>query len=171
MGGEPIAPGRGKPNKEALDGRRLNQSRQDGVGVPIEDERRPCRGHDRPDLLPLVVAAAARLTDIALLRVGRRTHAKDGRVIALPTPMAAVRPQAAGHPALIAETMEAPPGGVDAGRAVRAAPGAGRRHEPRDQEGHEQRQHSCQADRFCHNVTQAARSHSLQATRIIGHER
>ena len=76
-----------------------------------------------------------------------------------------------GRPALIAEAMEAPPGGVDAGRAVRAAPGAGGRHEPRDQEGHEERQHSCQADRFCHNVTETSRSHSLRATPIIGHER
>jgi hypothetical protein len=139
--------------------------------VPIEDERRPCRGHDGPELLPLVVATAGRLTDTARLRVRRRTHVQDGRVVALPTVMAAVRPDAAGHLALIAEAMEAPPGRVDAGRAVRTAPGASGRHEPRDEESREERQHSSQADRFCHNVTAAAQSHSLRATRIIGQER
>src|SRR5207249_1150419 len=97
------------------------------------------------DLRGLVILAVHRFADGGLLVPRRnRVHRHTG-VVAVPTAMSTrcagthLLADAAGHAALVTDTVKPAPGRVHAGGAVRAAPGANGRHEARDQEGHEQR--------------------------------
>src|SRR5690348_1940336 len=73
-------------------------------------------------------------------------------MVAVSATMARPFADAARHAALVALAVEAPPRRVHARGAVRAAPGAGGRHEAGDQEGHQRRQNGREARRSRHRL-------------------
>ena len=159
--GRQAARTRGKRHEEAYnrrDGdRSMSRKREPSRrGVPLQVRSGLSCDLGSLGLLRFAEAAVSRLADGALTRA--RSDARGRAVLTAATTGTrraggglSMR-RTAGHLALIASTVHAPPGRVHAGGAVRAAPGADGRHEARDQEGHQQREYGYQTGSASHGL-------------------